>query len=79
MGAVWEYAVRRLVAAWASEACHRVATDGERTRHWEDSDDDATARWLTADALVFAERAIVFAAKHKRAYHLAARPAPQAR
>lgn len=68
MNVVWEHAVRRLVAAWANEAGHRVATDGERTLHWENSDDDATARWLTPDALVFAKRAIVFDAKYKRAY-----------
>lgn len=68
MSVVWEQAVRRLVAAWASEAGHRVAADGERTRHWEDSNDDAMSRWLTPDVLVFADRAVVFDAKYKRAY-----------
>lgn len=68
MSMLWEQAVRRLVAAWASEAGHRVAADGERTRHWEDTNDEAMARWLTVDALVFADRAVAFDAKYKRAY-----------
>jgi 5-methylcytosine-specific restriction endonuclease McrBC regulatory subunit McrC len=68
MSVVWEKALRRLLAGWAYAHGHRVATPGERTRQWADTDDSERTRWLTADAIVFAERPVVLDAKYKCAY-----------